>query len=139
MLEDSTADTEIIQRLLIREIADLQFELAASREEFLLALDRFNPSIVLADNSLLQFNARQALEIMRQRALGIPFIMVTGTVSEEFAAEIIKSGADDYILKDRLNRLPASILTAITKKSYENERQVAMEKIRQSDERFQTF
>ena len=139
MLEDSAEDTEIIQRLLSREIAGLQFELATGREEFLLALDRFNPSIVLADNSVLQFNARQALEILRQHAVGIPFIMVTGTVSEEFAAEIIKSGADDYILKDRLNRLPASILTAITKKNYENERQVAMEKIRQSDERFQTL
>lgn len=126
MLEDSPADTEVIQRLLSREIASLQFELATSREEFLLALDQFNPSIVLADNSVLHFNARQALEIVRQRAYGIPFIMVTGTISEEFAADIIKSGADDYILKDRLNRLPAAILTAITNKSNENERQAAI-------------
>src|ERR1700678_2955200 len=89
MLEDSTEDTEIIQRLLSREMTSLQFELATSREEFLLALDRFTPSIVLADNSLFHFNARQALDIIQQRALGIPFIMVTGTISEEFAAEII--------------------------------------------------
>jgi PAS domain S-box-containing protein len=126
MLEDSTEDTEIIQRLLSREMADLQFEVATSQEEFLLALDQFNPSIVLADNSLFDFNARQALEIMRQRALRIPFIMVTGTISEEFAADIIKSGADDYILKDRLNRLPTAILAAIANKSNEIERQAAI-------------
>jgi two-component system, NarL family, sensor histidine kinase UhpB len=126
MLEDSTEDTEIIQRLLSREMAHLQFELATSREEFLLALDRFTPSIVLADNSLFHFNARQALDIIQQRALGIPFIMVTGTISEEFAADIIKSGADDYILKDRLNRLPTAILAAMAKKRGEIERQAAI-------------
>ena len=126
MLEDSTEDTEIIQRLLSREIPDLQFELAGSRQEFMLALDQFNPSIVLADNSVLHFNARQALEIMQQRSHGIPFIMVTGTISEKFAADIIKSGADDYILKDRLNRLPGAVLGAITNKSNENERKIAI-------------
>jgi PAS domain S-box-containing protein len=129
MLEDSKADTEIIQRLLSREIADVQFELATSREEFLRALEQFNPSIVLADNSLLHFNALQALEFMRQLSFGIPFIMVTGTISEEFAADIIKAGADDYILKDRLNRLPNAILAAIKSKSNENERQAAIKEM----------
>jgi len=126
MLEDSAEDTEIIQRLLSREIPDLQFHVTGSRQEFTLALDQFDPSIVLADNSVLYFNARQALEIMRQRPEAIPFIMVTGTISEEFAADIIKSGADDYILKDRLNRLPAAILASITNKNNENERQIAI-------------
>jgi len=126
MLEDSTEDTELIQHLLSREMTGLQFELATDEEEFLLALDQFKPSIVLADNSLFHFNARQALEIVRQRASAIPFIMVTGTISEEFAADIIKSGADDYILKDRLNRLPTAIIAAITKKRNEIERQAAI-------------
>jgi len=49
------------------------------------------------------------LEIIRKRVSQIPFILVTGAVSEEFAAGIIKMGADDYILKDRLARLPAAI------------------------------
>ena len=61
-----------------------------------------------SDNSLPQFSATQALEIMNQRSLHIPFIPVTGTVSEEFAANIIKLGADDYILKDRMAKLPAT-------------------------------
>jgi PAS domain S-box-containing protein len=126
MLEDSMEDTEIIQRLLSREIPDLLFETANNREEFVCAIEQFNPSIVLADNSVFHFNARQALEFMRQHSYGIPFIMVTGTISEEFAADIIKSGADDYILKDRLNRLPAAVLAAITKKINENERQAAI-------------
>jgi PAS domain S-box-containing protein len=126
MLEDSPEDTELIQRLLFREIADLQFEQVSNRQEFLLALDQFNPSIVLADNSVLHFSAQQALEVLRQRAQAIPFIMVTGTISEDFAADIIKAGADDYILKDRLNRLPTAILAAITNKRNENDRQAAI-------------
>jgi PAS domain S-box-containing protein len=126
MLEDSMEDAAVIQCLLSREITGLQFEVATSREQFLLALDEFNPSIVLAGNRVPHLDARQALEIMQQRSYGIPFIMVTGTISEEFAGDIIKAGADDYILKDRLNRLPNAILAAIKNKSNELERQSAI-------------
>ncbi|HTF27354.1 MAG TPA: PAS domain-containing protein, partial [Flavitalea sp.] len=86
-----------------------------------------------------QFSAREALEIVRQRTSQIPFIMVTGTVSEEFAADIIKSGADDYILKDRMNRLPAAIGNAIKQQEIKKENQDALEETRRSNERFQTL
>ena len=121
MLEDSATDTEIVQRLLKKEKLNFESKLAMSKEAFLQALDQFQPDVILADNSLPQFNATEALEITRQHFNHIPFIMVTGTVSEEFAAAIIKSGADDYILKDRLQRLPAAILAAINKRKAEKE------------------
>jgi PAS domain S-box-containing protein len=69
--------------------------------------------VILSDNSLPQLNAMEALRITRQRFLHIPFILVTGTVSEEYAATIIKLGADDYILKDRMARLPSAIDAAL--------------------------
>ena len=109
MLEDSEADAEIVQRLLKKQHQDFEFMLAMDKNSYLRALDVFQPDVILADNSLPQFNATEALEIINQRAAGIAFILVTGTVSEEFAANITKLGADDYILKDRLARLPAAI------------------------------
>lgn len=139
MLEDSPTDADIIQRLLIKEKMNFEFSLASNKTAFLQALDQFNPNVILADNSLPQFDAKEALKIVHQRSLHIPFIMVTGSVSEEFAADIIKLGADDYILKDRLIRLPAAIHTAIKQQKAEKEKQDALEETRKSNERFQTL
>ena len=121
LLEDSPADAEIIQRFLLKEKMQCEFRLVMDRESFLLALDEFSPRVILSDNSMPQFNASEALKITRLRNQYIPFIMVTGTVSEEFAASIIKQGADDYILKDRISRLPAAIETALKQRKAEKE------------------
>ena len=119
MLEHSPTDAELVERLLKKGKMNFEFFLAMNKNAFLLALDEFQPDVILADNSLPQFNATEALKIIQQRADHIPFILVTGTVSEEFAAGIIKSGADDYILKDRLGKLPATIVAALQKKKSE--------------------
>jgi two-component system, NarL family, sensor histidine kinase UhpB len=118
-LEDRAEDAEIVLRLLKK--SDFRFEslLAMDQKEFLEALDSYEPDIILSDNSLPHFNASEALRIVQQRCINVPFILVTGAVSEEFAAQIIKLGADDYILKDRLTRLPAAMEAAIQKKQAE--------------------
>jgi two-component system, NarL family, sensor histidine kinase NreB len=139
MLEDTPADAEIIQRLLLKEKLRFEFSLAINKEAYLLALDQFVPDVILSDNSLPQFNSVDALEIARQRFPGIPFIMVTGAASEEFAADIIKSGADDYILKDRLNKLPAAIDTALKQRKAEREKQQAEQRLIQSEEKYRTL
>jgi len=119
MLEDNDNDAEIIQRAVKKEKPHCIFKLVMTRPSFLEALDQFEPDLILSDNTLPQFNATEALELFNQRRLLIPFILVTGTVSEEFAASIIKLGADDYILKDRLIRLPGAIDAALQKKTTE--------------------
>lgn len=113
LLEDSETDAEMVQRLLKKEGLQCEFCVVMHKEEFEHALDEFKPDIILSDNDLPQFNATTALEIVNSRTILIPFIMVTGTVNEEFAVNIIKAGADDYILKDRLTRLPAAIYAAL--------------------------
>ncbi|MEP7164651.1 MAG: ATP-binding protein [Ferruginibacter sp.] len=125
MLEDSEEDAEIVQRLLKKERPEAVFTVAMSKDKFLQCLDEFGPDLILADNSMPQFSSSDALEIVRNRALLIPFILITGTVSEEFAARIIKQGADDYFLKDRLTRLPAAIDTALKQRRFEKEKQDA--------------
>jgi two-component system sensor histidine kinase UhpB len=127
MLEDNDNDAEIIQRAVKKEKPQCIFKLVMTRESFLEALTQFEPDLILSDNTLPQFNATEALQLFNQRHLLIPFILVTGTVSEEFAASIIKLGADDYILKDRLIRLPGAIDAALQKKKTEAE-------IKQSEE-----
>src|SRR5207245_3726263 len=71
------------------------------------------PQVVIADYTLPQFSALRALDILRRARPEIPFILVTGTIGEEKAAEAIRLGADDYMLKDRLARLPSAVEKAV--------------------------
>jgi PAS domain S-box-containing protein len=134
LLEDDATDAEIIQRIVSKEFPSTDTRLVKNKKKFLAMLDEFAPDIILSDNSLPQFNATEALIIARQKFYQIPFILVTGTVSEEYAANIIKLGADDYILKDRLTRLPAAIDTALRRRDAERERLRAAENLRLSEE-----
>ena len=109
MLEDNPDDAALIKTTLKRSGFDFTVKLVSCEEDFVHALDSFAPEFILSDHKLPHFTSIEALKIARRKLPGIPFILVTGTVSEEFAVEIIKSGADDYILKDRLVRLPAAI------------------------------
>jgi len=121
ILEDSVSDAELIQRLLKKENMHAEFKLAMDKPSFQLALEVFSPDVILSDHSLPQFDSTEALKITRTLLPHIPFILVTGMVSEEFAAKIIKSGADDYILKDRMARLPVAIEAALKQKRSEKE------------------
>lgn len=116
LLEDNEADADIILRVLKKEMQDIVFRLVMSKDAYMRELDEFMPDIILADYSLPQFNATEALEILNKRSLFIPLIIVSGTISEDFAEHIIKRGANDYILKDRLARLPAVIKDILEKK-----------------------
>jgi signal transduction histidine kinase/DNA-binding response OmpR family regulator/HPt (histidine-containing phosphotransfer) domain-containing protein len=79
------------------------------------------PEIILADFSMPGFDALRALEIMRERRLEIPFIVVSGTIGEERAVQVMQRGATDYIIKDRLGRLGQAVAQALEKKRMRSE------------------
>jgi signal transduction histidine kinase len=87
--------------------------------EFSEALFRFKPDIVLSDHGMPQFNSIEALNECLQQHPDVPFILVTGTVSDEYAIACLKYGVDDYILKSNLSRLPTAIRSAIKKRELE--------------------
>lgn len=125
ILEDLVEDVELVSRSLKRE--DLQFEIVHvdTREEFINSLKTFKPDVVLSDHALPKFNSIEAFKICKGEGTRIPFILVTGTVSEEFAVNILKQGADDYVLKSNLSRLPSAITQALSKLKAEREKQEA--------------
>jgi len=136
IVEDTESDAVIIQRLLIRAGSQYEFEVVFERAAYIKALQNFKPDVVLSDNAMPQFSAAEALQILQQQKTLIPFILVTGTVSEEFAAGIIKAGADDYLLKDRLTRLPVAIEAAVKQKKADREKLEAIEQLKQSEEKY---
>jgi PAS domain S-box-containing protein len=132
-LEDSAGDVDFVDHILKK--AGLEFEtlVVDTRSDYVRALKEFLPDVVLSDHSLPAFNSVNALEILKDLGARIPFILVTGAVSEEFAAEVIMQGADDYVLKDRPQRLPNAILNALEKYSEARKKELAEEKVRQSE------
>lgn len=126
ILEDSPEDLDLVERELKRGGINFTATVVKKKEEYEKALNEFNPDVILSDHSLPQFNSIEAMEIwksfQKQKNITIPFILITGSVSEEFAVQSIKAGADDYILKDRLKRLPSSIKSALDKVKLERER-----------------
>src|ERR1700744_5709490 len=96
ILEDNPYDAEeIVRRLELSAKFNCRFQLATDKATYLQALDAFCPSVILSDHSLPQFDSKEALTIARELFPDIPFIMVTGTISEEFAIDMIKAGVDD--------------------------------------------
>lgn len=126
ILEDSPEDLDLVERELKRGGIEFVSTVVKKRDDYENALRDFFPDIILSDHSLPQFNSIEAMEIwkafQKERNVTIPFILITGSVSEEFAVQSIKAGAGDYILKDRLKRLPTSIRSAIDKARLEKER-----------------
>lgn len=112
-LEDDPLDTELVEASL--EEGGLQSEVTRvqTREDFESALGKDGFDLVLADYSLPGFDGAAALEISSKKRPDLPFIFVSGTIGEEFAIEAVKSGATDYVLKQRLGRLAPAVRRAV--------------------------
>lgn len=125
MLEDLQDDVGLIERTLRKQGISFTTRRVDTREEFTTALSAFAPDVILSDHALPQFNSLEALHICQELALNVPFILVTGTVSEEFAVNCLKQGADDYVLKSNMVRLPSAIQNALRQRQLENKRRNA--------------
>lgn len=136
IIEDVPRDAEAVEEELRSEGLHFNSTRVETKEDFLKALQTFSPDIVLSDFTLPDWNALDALHLLQAHDYDIPFILVTGTRSEEVAVECIKEGADDYILKASLKRLPSSILNALKKKAAEREQARAEAALRHNEEQF---
>lgn len=128
-LEDSPHDAELAGNILKNAGVNSTFKLVDTQDEYQEALREYHPDIILADHSLFQFNSSEALKMFKTSGLKIPFILVTGTVSEEFAVNILQEGANDYLLKDNLARLPSAVLNSLEKYRLERERQEYLDSV----------
>ena len=134
ILEDLPEDIGLIERVLRREGIRFTSHYADTRETYISALSEFAPDVILSDHVLPQFNSVEALTICRKNLINIPFILVTGTVSEEFAVSCLKQGADDYVLKSNLVRLPSAIINALKQRNVEQKRRTAEMTLRKQNE-----
>jgi DNA-binding NtrC family response regulator len=126
MLEDCSNDANLCLLALQRAGYQVHADVVSTYDEFSQHLDGYDYDVILADYQLPTWTGLKALELVKERGKELPFILVTGFVSEETALEVISKGADDYILKDRLNRLPLAVRRVLREQRLLRERRDAM-------------
>jgi phosphoserine phosphatase RsbU/P len=113
-LEDDPMDAELVLMTLMAQEVDCEVQVVSRREEFSSALERGGIDLILADFALPSFDGMSALSMVREKFPDLPFVFVSGKLGEEAAIESLKSGATDYVLKNRLSRLVPAVNRALT-------------------------
>ncbi len=138
-LEDNIQDFELICENLKNAGLAMDIKRVENRGDFTTSVKNNKYDIILADFNLPGFDAFGALEICNVICPDVPFICVSGSIGEETAIELIKEGAVDYVLKDRLVRLPVAIRRALDESKEKEIRHLAEESLKAKMEELQRF
>ncbi|CAN5893258.1 hypothetical protein BH11BAC7_BH11BAC7_10990 [soil metagenome] len=130
IVEDNATDIDLLNRELIKAEFSFESQVVETRESFEHALINYAPDIILSDFSLPIFNGIAALKMSQDICPDVPFIIVSGTIGEENAVELIKNGLTDYVLKDKLFSLPAKVVRALKEATEAKTKKIMDEKLK---------
>jgi PAS domain S-box-containing protein len=134
-LEDDVNDAELVGSALAQDGLNCEITRVTTETRFREELQRRDYHVVLADYALPSFDGMAALAQARDLAPEVPFILLSGTLGEERAVEALKTGATDYLLKDRMSRLGPSVRRALREAARQREQHQAELRLRESEER----
>jgi PAS domain S-box-containing protein len=132
-LEDDVRDTELVQATLEVEGISIDLTRVETEQDFVSTLNRGGADVILADYTLPSFDGLSALRMAQQQLPNVPFLFVSGTLGEDVAIEALKTGATDYVLKTRLNRLGPAVTRALREARDRTERKRAEDGLRRSE------
>ncbi len=135
MLEDNSVDAELCCLQLRKAGFDLQADIVDTEQAFADKLQSCVYDLILSDYGIPTWSGVDAFRLLKHSGKTIPFILVTGSLGEEAAVDLIKEGVTDYILKDRLARLPSAVHRALQEKATYDERERAVQALRKSEAR----
>ena len=126
-------DAELVCRSLRKDELHFEYDRVDSRAQFVKALETRRYSLILADHSLPGFDGLSALAIAHRTTPDTPFLFVSGVLGEEVAIDMLKRGATDYVLKQRLDRLPPAVRRALTEAEERVERRRVELQLRENE------
>jgi signal transduction histidine kinase/DNA-binding NarL/FixJ family response regulator len=132
-LEDNAADTELVQETLAKAGISCDLIRVQTENEFVSALQQVGIDLILADYTLPSFDGRSAFYRAQHQCPDVPFIFVSGAISEDAAIESLKIGMTDYVLKTRLSRLVPSVQRAIREANERAELRRSVDALRRSE------
>ncbi len=135
ILEDNPIDADLINRELIKSGLVYTAELVQTREEFELSIELFKPDLILSDFCLPAFDGLSAFKIKQKKIPEIPFMIISGTIGDENAVELIKNGVTDYVLKDKLFSLMPKIHRALNELSEKRRKEEIENKMKLQNEK----
>ncbi len=138
LLEDNENDAILITHQLKRAGFEIEAVRVEKPDDFQAELLK-SPDLILADYALPHFDAMQALGMLKESGLSIPFIVISGAISEETAVKCIREGATDYLLKDRLARLGSAVSQALAENILRKEKQLAVQALARSEAKYRSL
>lgn len=138
-VEDLPTDVEIAQRELNKEDITYSSISVDNEEDFRKALQEFQPDLIISDYAMPSFDGMTALKITRSKTEYFPFIMLTGSMNEETAVACMKAGADDYVFKEKIRRLPFAVSEVMGMYEAKKDKETALQELRQSEEKFRVL
>jgi diguanylate cyclase (GGDEF)-like protein/PAS domain S-box-containing protein len=139
LVEDTPTDAELALRELKRSGIRHHGLRVVTERELREELQRFEPDIVLSDFSMPHFDGLSALKVVREVRPDVPFIFVSGRIGEELAIESLKMGANDYVIKTNLSRLPSAVMSAMERVEQRDARRRVEAELQSSNRMFRTF
>jgi PAS domain S-box-containing protein len=139
IVEDVELDAELTERELKRASIDFVSRRVEEKRDFKRELEEFKPDLILADHSLPHFDGVSALEICKIMSPDLPFIFVSGKIGEDFAVEMLKKGATDYVLKSNLPKLGHAVQRALKESNEQLELKKAQNALMESENKYRTL
>ncbi|NNG02056.1 MAG: response regulator [Desulfobacteraceae bacterium] len=136
IVEDNILDAELEVGELKNAGFDCHWDCVETPSDFIGNLNKQKYDIILVDNNLPAFDGRSALNMFLKLGLEIPFIIISGTIDEETAIELLNAGATDYVLKDRLTRLTPVVHRALKESRERQKRETAETALKESEKRY---
>ena len=136
VVEDSSDDAELLLRALKQAGYDPSYALVQNAQGMRAQLRKMEWDMVISDYVIPGFGGIAALKVLRDSGHDIPFIIVSGKIGEDVAVEALHSGANDYLLKDRLTRLGPAIDRVLKEAAQKRKRAQAEQALRESEERY---
>src|SRR5712692_2946027 len=133
LVEDVERDAELALHELKRAGLIFQSRRVETESDFRRELGEFRPDIIVSDFSMPRFSGSAALTITRESQADIPFIFISGTMGENVAVDMMKAGADDYVMKNNLARLPPALKRELRESEVRRGRRLAEERLRESE------
>jgi PAS domain S-box-containing protein len=135
-VEDSEDDSDLLLRELRRGGYEVHLERVDTREAMAESLERGVWDLVISDYSMPTFDAPSALALVRELALDLPFVILSGTIDEEVAVDALKAGACDFVVKSRLSRLVPAIERELREKAGRAAKRRAEDRARESEDQY---
>ena len=133
LIEDSEDDAILLERQLQKSNLDIEMKRVCTSDEMQQALDESTWDGIICDYMMPEFSVNDAMGVIRSKGIDIPFIIVSGTISDETAVEMMKAGAHDFLTKNNLSRLVPALEREIIEAKSRHQRRVAEEALRESE------